>query len=248
MRRRWILPILLLSLLCIVCTGCAAEESVKDEKPTPSTFAVETGGETLTLTVPAPDAEGMSAYALYAADGTLIAENSVHLGANGAVSRFALNAEDDILGFPGAAVMVRQSDQMVSAAYYARTEQGFVYAGEAFGYDFGGQDGDGAWAVDLDDDRRSELVTRSTYGDGASRVTVYRWSDESAAVQQSGIDWEKADAHLAELSAPLGVTAKTERYHAENNAITLGLWVDGAEQSADMPLSAAILSEWHDVE
>ena len=56
-------------------------------------------------------------------------------------------------------------------------EQGFVYVGRAFGYDFDdAAEGDGAWPLDLTGDGRSELITRSTFGDGMSCVFVYRWN------------------------------------------------------------------------
>lgn len=61
--------------------------------------------------------------------------------------------------------------------FYALTEQGFVYAGEAFGLGFDDTEwGDGVWPLDLTGDGRSELVTRSTFGTGVPYVFVYRWN------------------------------------------------------------------------
>lgn len=58
--------------------------------------------------------------------------------------------------------------------FYALTEQGFVYAGRTFVDD--AAEGDSAWPLDLTGDGRSELITRSTFGDGMSCVFVYCWN------------------------------------------------------------------------
>ena len=112
------------------------------------------------------------------ADGTQIDRGSESLGGDNASEHFALTAVDDVLGFPGVEVTSPLSRYMIRHAYYALTEQGFVYAGEFYGHDFGTALGDGAWPTDLDGDGRRELVTRSTAGDGISRVRVYHWNAE----------------------------------------------------------------------
>ena len=82
-----------------------------------------------------------------------------------------------MLGFPGFELETIQGIIMTVCDFYALTEQGFVYAGRTFGYDFDdAAEGDGAWPLDLTGDGRSELITRSTFGDGMSCVFVYRWN------------------------------------------------------------------------
>ena len=44
--------------------------------------------------------------------------------------------------------------------------------------------------------------------------------------QRSEVDWDKADAQLARLSEPLGVTARAETYHAQDNTVTLTLYTE----------------------
>ena len=180
------------------------------------------------------------------ADGTQIDRGSESLGGDNASEHFALTAADDVLGFPGVEVTSPLAGYMIRHAYYALTEQGFVYAGESYGHDFGAAWGDGAWPVDLDGDGRSELVTRSTAGDGVSRVRVYRWDAESDTVQHSYIDWEKADTRLARLSVPLGAAVRVETYHAIENTVELTLYREGITESMVLPLTTDILGEWLD--
>lgn len=94
-------------------------------------------------------------------------------------------------------------------------------------------------------DGRSELVTRSTFGTGVPRVFVYRWNAAEGISQHSGIDWEKADAELAKLSAPLGSVARAETYHAEDNTVTLTLRMESGTKETTLPLTTDILGEWH---
>ena len=82
------------------------------------------------------------------------------IGNSDAAEKVSLTAWDDVLGFPGFEIETIQGLNMTVCYFYALTEQGFVYVGRAFGYDFG----------------RSELITRSTFGDGMSCVFVYRWN------------------------------------------------------------------------
>ena len=134
---------------------------------------------------------------------------------------------------------------MTVCDFYALTEQGFVYVGRAFGYDFDDAvEGDGAWPLDLTGDGRSELVTRSTFGDGMSCVFVYRWNVADGNSQYSKVDWEKADAQLARLSAPLGMTARAETYHAQDNTVTLTLYTESGTKETTLPLTTDILGEW----
>ena len=134
---------------------------------------------------------------------------------------------------------------MTVCDFYALTEQGFVYAGRTVGYDFDdAAEGDGAWPLDLTGDGRSELITRSTFGDGMSCVFVYRWNAAEGGAQRSEVDWDKADAQLARLSAPLGVTARAETYHAQDNTVTLTLYTESGTKETTLPLTTDILGEW----
>ena len=105
-------------------------------------------------------------------------------------------------------------------------------------------EGDGAWPLDLTGDGRSELITRSTFGDGMSCVFVYRWNAAEGGSQRSEVDWDKADAQLARLSEPLGVTARAETYHAQDNTVTLTLYTESGTKETTLPLTTDILGEW----
>ena len=120
---------------------------------------------------------------------------------------------------------------MTVCDFYALTEQGFVYAGRTVGYDFDdAAEGDGAWPLDLTGDGRSELITRSTFGDGMSCVFVYRWNAAEGGSQR--------------LSAPLGMTARAETYHAQDNTVTLTLYTESGTKETTLPLTTDILGEW----
>ena len=210
------------------------------------TLTEEVGGQTVTLKVYEPDGNGFTRYALFDADGVLLETDSLSLGEHEASESFALTVRDDVLGFPGFEIETVQGGRMEVRYFYALAEQGFVYAGEAFGYDFDDTAwGDGVWTLDLTGDGRSELVTRSTYGDGVPRVFVYRWNAAEGTSQRSGIVWEKADAELARLSAPLGVVAQAETYHAESNTVTLTLYTESGTKEVTLSLTTDILGEWH---
>ena len=184
------------------------------------TLTEKVGGQTVTLRVYELDEDGYARYALFGADGT----------------------EIDIPGFELETV---QGGRMTVRYFYALTEQGFVYAGEAFGLGFDDTEwGDGVWPLDLTGDGRSELVTRSTFGTGVPRVFVYRWNAAEGISQHSGIVWEKADAQLAKLSAPLGSVARAETYHAEDNTVTLTLYTENGTKETTLPLTTDILGEW----
>jgi len=75
-------------------------------------------------------------------------------------------------------------------------------------------------------------------------VFVYRWNAAEGISQHSGIDWEKADAQLAKLSAPLGSVARAETYHAEDNTVTLTLYTENGTKETTLPLTTDILGEW----
>ena len=95
------------------------------------------------------------------------------IGNGDAAEKVSLTAWDDVLGFPGFELETIQGIVMTVCDFYALTEQGFVHVGRTFGYDFeDAAEGDGAWPLDLTGDGRSELITRSTYGDGMSCVFV----------------------------------------------------------------------------
>ena len=62
--------------------------------------------------------------------------------------------------------------------------------------------------------------------------------------QRSEVDWDKADAQLARLSEPLGVTARAETYHAQDNTVTLTLYTESGTKETTLPLTTAVLGEW----
>lgn len=215
------------------------------------TLTEEVGGQTVTLRVYELDEDGYARYALFGADGTEIdipfgVGRRTWIGEDEAAEKVSLTVRDDVLGFPGFELETVQGGRMTVRYFYALTEQGFVYAGEAFGLGFDDTEwGDGVWPLDLTGDGRSELVTRSTFGTGVPRVFVYRWNAAEGISQHSGIDWEKADAQLAKLSAPLGSVARAETYHAEDNTVTLTLYTEGGTREVTLPLTTDILGEWH---
>lgn len=214
------------------------------------TLTEEVGGQTVTLRVYELDEDGYARYALFNADGTEIdipfgVDRRTWIGEDEAAEKVSLTARDDVLGFPGFELETVQGGRMTVRYFYALTEQGFVYAGEAFGLGFDDTEwGDGVWPLDLTGDGRSELVTRSTFGTGVPRVFVYRWNAAEGISQHSGIVWEKADAQLAKLSAPLGSVARAETYHAEDNTVTLTLYTENGTKETTLPLTTDILGEW----
>ena len=207
-------------------------------------------GQTVTLRVYELDEDGYARYALFGADGTEIdipfgVGRRTWIGEDEAAEKVSLTVRDDVLGFPGFELETVQGGRMTVRYFYALTEQGFVYAGEAFGHGFDDTEwGDGVWPLDLTGDGRSELVTRSTFGTGVPHVFVYRWNAAEGISQHSGIDWEKADAQLAKLSAPLGSVARAETYHAEDNTVTLTLYTENGTKETTLPLTTDILGEW----
>ena len=215
------------------------------------TLTEKVGGQTVTLRVYELDEDGYARYALFNADGTEIdipfgVDRRTWIGEDEAAEKVSLTVRDDVLGFPGFELETVQGGRMTVRYFYALTEQGFVYAGEAFGLGFDDTEwGDGVWPLDLMGDGRSELVTRSTFGTGVPRVFVYRWNAAEGISQHSGIVWEKADAELAKLSAPLGSVARAETYHAEDNTVTLTLYTEGGTREVTLPLTTDILGEWH---
>ena len=257
MSRKLALPLFLLTFaLCVIFASRTPqpiiEELPPEEAEAPAVLLTKTekvSGQTVTLKVYEPKDNGFTRYALFDADGVLLETDSVSLGEHEASESFALTARDDVLGFPGFELETIQGGRMTVRYFYALTEQGFVYAGRTFGYDFDdAAEGDGAWPLDLTEDGRSELVTRSTFGDDAPCVFVYRWNAAEGGSQRSEVDWEKADAQLARLSAPLGVTARAETYHAQNNTVTLMLYTESGTKETTLPLTTDILGEWFTAE
>lgn len=214
------------------------------------TLTEKVGGQTVTLRVYELDEDGYARYALFGADGTEIdipfgVDRRTWIGEDEAAEKVSLTVRDDVLGFPGFELETVQGGRMTVRYFYALTEQGFVYAGEAFGLGFDDTEwGDGVWPLDLTGDGRSELVTRSTFGTGVPYVFVYRWNAAEGISQHSGIVWERADAQLAKLSAPLGSVARAETYHAEDNTVTLTLHTESGTREVTLPLTTDILGEW----
>ncbi len=256
MKRTLLLPLLLLAAaLCaayaVQTRPPAAQETVQTTDDAPLLeLTTQVNDRTVTLEVYGLDEDGYARYALFHADGT---EIDIPLGVNcgtwigngDVAEKVSLTAWDDVLGFPGFETETIQGLDMTICDFYALTEQGFVYAGRAFGYGFDdAAEGDGAWPLDLTGDGRSELITRSTFGDGIPCIFVYRWNSAEGVSQYSEIDWEKADAQFARLSESLGALARAETYHAEDNTVTLTLYTENGTKETTLPLTTDILGEW----
>lgn len=258
MSRKIALPLLVAAALVSIILASRTPQPIIEELPpeeadAPTVLLTQTeevGDQTVTLRVYEPDEAGYARYALFGADG---AEIDIPFGVNrgtwiwngNAAEKVSLTARDDVLGFPGFELETIQGTVMTVCDFYALTEQGFVYAGRTVGYDFDdAAEGDGAWPLDLTGDGRSELITRSTFGDGMSCVFVYRWNAAEGGSQRSEVDWDKADAQLARLSATLGVTARAETYHAQDNTVTLTLYTESGTKETTLPLTTDILGEW----
>ena len=252
------LPLLVAAALVSIILASRTPQPIIEELPpeeadAPTALLTQTeevGDQTVTLRVYEPDEAGYARYALFGADGAEIdipfgVNRGTWIGNGNAAEKVSLTARDDVLGFPGFELETIQGIVMTVCDFYALTEQGFVYAGRTFGYDFDdAAEGDGAWPLDLTGDGRSELITRSTFGDGMSCVFVYRWNAAEGGSQRSEVDWDKADAQLARLSAPLGVTARAETYHAQDNTVTLTLYTESGTKETTLPLTTDVLGEW----
>ena len=81
-------------------------------------------------------------------------------------------------------------------------------------------------------------------GDAAEKVSLTAWDAAEGGSQRSEVDWDKADAQLARLSAPLGVTARAETYHAQDNTVTLTLYTESGTKETTLPLTTDVLGEW----
>ena len=258
MSRKIALPLLVTAALVSIILASRTPQPIIDEltpkaADTPTVLLTQTeeiGGQTVTLKVYDLDEAGYARYAILRADGTEIdipvgLDRGTWVGNGDAAEKVSLTAWDDVLGFPGFEIETIQGIVMTVCDFYALTEQGFVYAGRTFGYDFDdAAEGDGAWPLDLTGDGRSELITRSTFGDGMSCVFVYRWNAAEGGSQRSEVDWDKADAQFARLSAPLGVTARAETYHAQDNTVTLTLYTENGTKETTLPLTTDILGKW----
>ena len=258
MNRKIALPLLVAAALVSIILASRIPQPIIDEltpdaADAPTVLLTQTeeiGGQTVTLKVYDLDEAGYARYAILRADGTEIdipvgLDRGTWVGNGDAAEKVSLTAWDDVLGFPGFEIETIQGLDMTFCCFYALTEHGFVHVGRTFGYDFDdAAEGDGAWPLDLTGDGRSELITRSTFGDGMSCVFVYRWNAAEGISQRSEVDWDKADAQLARLSAPLGMTARAETYHAQNNTVTLTLYTENGTKETTLPLTTDILGEW----
>ena len=258
MSRKIALPLLAAAALVSIILASRTpqpiiEELTPEEADAPTvllTQTAEVGGQTVTLKVYGLDEDGYARYALFRADGTEIdipfgVDRGTWIGNGDAAEKVSLTAWDDVLGFPGFETETIQGLDMTVCDFYALTEQGFVYVGRVFGYSFDdAAEGDGAWPLDLTGDGRSELITRSTFGDGIPRIFVYRWNDAEGNSLYSEVDWGKADAQFARLSESLGAAARAEAYHAEDNTVTLTLYTESGTKETTLPLTTDILGEW----
>ena len=235
MSRKIALPLLVAAALVSIILASRTPQPIIEELPpeeadAPTALLMQTeevGDQTVTLRVYEPDEAGYARYALFGADGAEIdilfgVDRGTWIGNGDAAEKVSLTAWDDVLGFPGFELETIQGIVMTVCDFYALTEQGFVYAGRTFGYDF--------------DD--------AAEGDGAPCVFVYRWNAAEGGSQRSEVDWDKADAQLARLSAPLGVTARAETYHAQDNTVTLTLYTESGTKETTLPLTTDILGEW----
>ncbi len=262
MSRKIALPLLVAAALVSIILASRTPQPII-EKLTPEeadaptallTLTEEVGGQTVTLKVYGLDEDGYARYALFRADGTEIdipfgVDRGTWIGNGDAAEKVSLTAWDDVLGFPGFETETIQGLDMTVCDFYALTEQGFVYVGRVFGYSFDdAAEGDGAWPLDLTGDGRSELITRSTFGDGIPRIFVYRWNDAEGNSLYSEVDWGKADAQFARLSESLGAAARAEAYHAEDNTVTLTLYTESGTKETTLPLTTDILGEWFTAE
>lgn len=262
MSRKIALPLLVAAALVSIILASRTpqpiiEELTPEEADAPTallTLTEEVGGQTVTLKVYGLDEDSYARYALFHADGTEIdipfgVDRGTWIGNGDAAEKVSLTAWDDVLGFPGFETETIQGLDMTVCDFYALTEQGFVYVGRVFGYSFDdAAEGDGAWPLDLTGDGRSELITRSTFGDGIPRIFVYRWNDAEGNSLYSEVDWEKADAQFARLSESLGAAARAEAYHAEDNTVTLTLYTESGTKETTLPLTTDILGEWFTAE
>ena len=235
MSRKIALPLLVAAALVSIILASRTPQPIIEELPpeeadAPTVLLTQTeevGDQTVTLRVYEPDEAGYARYALFGADGAEIdipfgVDRGTWIGNGDAAEKVSLTAWDDVLGFPGFELETIQGIVMTVCDFYALTEQGFVYAGRTFGYDF--------------DD--------AAEGDGMSCVFVYRWNAAEGGSQRSEVDWDKADAQLARLSAPLGVTARAETYHAQDNTVTLTLSTESGTKETTLTLSTYIVGEW----
>lgn len=235
MSRKIALPLLVAAALVSIILASRTPQPIIEELPpeeadAPTALLTQTeevGDQTVTLRVYEPDEAGYARYALFGADGAEIdipfgVDRGTWIGNGDAAEKVSLTAWDDVLGFPGFELETIQGIVMTVCDFYALTEQGFVYAGRTFGYDF--------------DD--------AAEGDGAPCVFVYRWNAAEGGSQRSEVDWDKADAQLARLSAPLGVTARAETYHAQDNTVTLTLYTESGTKETTLPLTTDVLGEW----
>ena len=175
------------------------------------TLTEKVGGQTVTLRVYELDEDGYARYALFGADGTEIdipfgVGRRTWIGEDEAAEKVSLTVRDDVLGFPGFELETVQGGRMTVRYFYALTEQGFVYAGEAFGHGFDDTEwGDGVWPLDLTGDGRSELVTQHLWHRRTARFCLpLERSGGNLAAQRHCLGESGCTACEAERAAWLG--------------------------------------------
>ena len=159
MSRKLALPLFLLTFALCVIFASRTPQPIIEELPSDAadapavllTLTEKVGGQTVTLRVYELDEDGYARYALFGADGTEIdipfgVGRRTWIGEDEAAEKVSLTVRDDVLGFPGFELETVQGGRMTVCDFYALTEQGFVYAGEAFGRGFDDTEwGDGVW-------------------------------------------------------------------------------------------------------
>ena len=149
MSRKIALPLLVAAALVSIILASRTPQPIIEELPpeeadAPTALLTQTeevGDQTVTLRVYEPDEAGYARYALFGADGAEIdipfgVNRGTWIGNGNAAEKVSLTARDDVLGFPGFELETIQGIVMTVCDFYALTEQGFVYAGEAFGHGF----------------------------------------------------------------------------------------------------------------
>lgn len=251
MSRKFALPLLVFAvLLCLLPIFQRGD-------PTDSSSArleAEAPGEPIIYWTEASDCGTLSLREHGEAEWVLVLERD---GVEENVARFERNeyiritgaqALDDLLGFPGFRVETVVNDFQIVEDYYALTDAGLAYAGNAFGVA-----GELKTAVfDLDGDGRNELVAGVQFlADGAELLYVYRWNGKNSGfiAQPGEIDWDKALPQSKDEIRIGGYGSHAETYDPEENTVTLH-WYDEASddvKTATLPLTEEIL-RWNEEE
>ena len=222
MKRRLAVPLLTFAVsVCAVFAGCTADKAAQQGAAL-LTLTAEIDSRTVTLTVSAPDADGLTHYTLSDVDGVQFDGDSISLGKRDASSSFSLTAVDDLLGFPGFEVTTVNDASHLQRIFYALTGGGTpVNVADSFGLSFGPDDDyNYAVPVDLNGDGRSELLTRVSYsGSGVDRVLAFRWNAESSVSEEGRLFWDTET--LFQHTGPLGERQRLEEYDAERGVFVL---------------------------